>query len=61
MTPEKLREMRLGMKMTQQEFGVALGMPKTSAGRSVRAYELGERPISGVLSKLLTYVEKHGF
>lgn len=61
MTPANFKDVRVNNKMTQQAFGVALGMPHASAGRSVRAYESGERKIPGVLATLARYVERYGF
>lgn len=61
MQPEQFKDVRVSNKMTQQAYGVALGMPKASAGRSVRAYESGERKIPGILANLVRYVERYGF
>ncbi len=61
MTPAQFKDVRLSNKMTQQAFGVALGMPSKSAGRSVRAYESGERKIPGVLATAVRLVEQYGF
>lgn len=61
MQPAQFKDVRVSNKMTQQAFGVALGMPKASAGRSVRAYESGERKIPGVLAHLVRHIEMYGF
>ena len=61
MTPEDIKRIRADHEQTQAQFGQALGMPPKSAGRSVRAYESGERPIKGVLALVLRYIDKYGF
>lgn len=61
MNPGQFKDVRVSNKMTQQAYGVALGMPAKSAGRSVRAYESGERTVPGTLAKLVRYVERYGF
>lgn len=50
MTPEQFKEARNKMGVSQDKMAALLGL---NSGRAVRAYELGERKISGPVMKLM--------
>lgn len=60
MKPEEMRARREKLGLSQDQLGAALGLRPKSRGRSVRAYELGERQISGPIVYLMRYIEKYG-
>lgn len=50
MTPKQFKEARKKLGLSQSQMAVAL---RLNSARAVRAYELGEREISGPISKLM--------
>lgn len=57
MQAEEFKSIRESLGMSQSELAEALGL---SSSRVVRAYELGERPISGPIQLCLKYMLKFG-
>ena len=50
MTPSEFKTARKTLGLSQSKMATALGL---NSSRAVRAYELGERRISGPISKLM--------
>ena len=50
MTPKQFKEARNKLSLSQAQMAIAL---RLNSSRAVRAYELGEREISGPISKLM--------
>ena len=50
MIPRQFKDTRKALGLTQSQMAVYL---RLNSGRAVRAYELGEREISGPISKLM--------
>ena len=50
MTPIQFKEARQSLSLSQSQMAIAL---RLNSSRAVRAYELGERQISGPISKLM--------
>ena len=50
MTPQEFKEIRLELGLTQSQMADKL---RLNSSRAVRAYELGEREISGPISLLM--------
>lgn len=50
-TPRELRVWREAMGWTQEEAGLWYGLPITSAGRTWRRWESGERRVPSPLAK----------
>lgn len=50
MTPAQFKQHRESLSLTQSQMAISL---RLNSSRAVRAYELGEREISGPISKLM--------
>jgi len=60
MNKDDFKNLRKKLKMTQAQFGQAMGFAEKSGGRRARGHESGQYPIGGTLAKLMQYVEKFG-
>lgn len=57
MTPAQFKQIRASLGLSQSEMAKAL---RLSGARAIRAYELGEREISGPIQLCLAYLQKYG-
>ncbi|MBC3540630.1 helix-turn-helix domain-containing protein [Rufibacter sediminis] len=57
MTPEEMKERRQGHYLSQRELAEVL---RLNSGRAVRAYEAGEREISGPISVCMDLIDAFG-
>lgn len=57
MMPEQFKSIRKKLGLSQQEMADAL---RLNSSRAVRAYELGEREISGPIQVCLAYMLEYG-
>jgi len=57
MTPAQFKAVRKALGLSQQEMAEAL---RLNSGRAVRAYEGGEREISGPIQVAVAYMIRYG-
>ncbi len=60
MSPAQAKKIREELGLTQTQLASALWMSEAPGGRVVRAYEAGERGISGPVQLCLHYIRKFG-
>jgi len=54
MPPEQVKQIRSGMKMTQRQFAVVVGVSASAVGR----WESGSLKVSAAHEKLLAYLDR---
>ena len=58
-TPQhEMRELRIALKLSQNDFGRLLGLEGNDPGRVIRRWENNEREISGPVKKLMEYIKR---
>jgi transcriptional regulator with XRE-family HTH domain len=60
MKPQKIRDIRLNLNLTQSDFGKLLGYAPESANIRVSELENGKVRITHTIEILLRYIEKYG-
>lgn len=58
MTPQEIKAKRYELGLTQQQLGEALGLPKASAGRTIRRWEAGGNKTAMAEVALNNYLNK---
>lgn len=56
MTPEKIKEIRKSLNMTQSQFGKLIGLEGDNIDVTVRRWEAGDRQPSSVVIRLLEII-----
>lgn len=59
MTRAEFREARLALGLSQRLMGLALGIAESSADRTVRRWEGGQRDVPGPVAQLTRLLVRH--